>query len=193
MTTVLADRIARTIVLVGMMGAGKSTVGRRVATRLGLRFVDADAEIEAAAGCPIEDIFERHGEAAFRDGEHRVIARLLEQPVHVLAAGGGAFSDPRTRDVIRRRGVSVWLRADVDLLQRRVARRNNRPLLKSGNLRETLDRLVTERYPIYAQADIIIDSEDGPPDRTVDRVIRSLEDHFGRKEEQPPKSEAAPS
>lgn len=178
MTVECKGNIPRTIVLIGMMGAGKSTIGRRLAGKLGLRFVDADTEIEAAAGCTIEEIFQRHGEAAFRDGERRVIARLLDQPVHVLATGGGAFNDPRTREAIARRGVSVWLRADVDLLVRRVSRRNNRPLLRNGDLRTTVERLVRERYPIYAGADIIVDSEDGPPEKTVDLVLHALDDHF---------------
>lgn len=181
MTAVTIPFVPRTIVLIGMMGAGKSTIGRRLAARLGLRFVDADSEIEAAAGCTIPDIFERHGEAAFRDGERRVIARLLTQPVHVLATGGGAFNDASTRDEIRRRGVSVWLRAEVDLLHRRVARRNNRPLLQGGDLRRTLERLVAERYPVYAGADIVVDSEDGPPERTVDLVMDALNDYFRRE------------
>lgn len=179
MTVACKENISRTIVLIGMMGAGKSTIGRRLAAKLGLRFVDADTEIEAAAGCTIAEIFERHGEAAFRDGERRVIARLLDQPVHVLATGGGAFNDSRTREAIARLGVSVWLRADVDLLVRRVGRRNNRPLLRHGDLRTTIERLVRERYPIYAEADIVVDSEDGPPEKTVDLVLRALNDHFG--------------
>ena len=183
MTVECKGNIPRTIILIGMMGAGKSTIGRRLAAKLGLRFVDADSEIEAAAGCTIADIFERHGEAAFRDGERRVIARLLDQPVHVLATGGGAFNDPRTREAIARLGVSVWLRADVDLLVRRVGRRNNRPLLRHGDLRTTIERLVRERYPIYAEADIVVDSEDGPPEKTVDLVLRALNDHFGATRE----------
>ncbi len=152
------------------MGAGKSCIGRRLASRLNLPFVDADAEIEAAAGYPIEEIFARHGEAAFRDGERRVIARLLAQPPQVLAAGGGAFMDPRTRAEIRKRAVSVWLRADLDLLLKRTARRNHRPLLKRGDPREILDRLIDERYPVYAEADVVVESKDGPPELTVERV-----------------------
>ena len=164
----------RTIVLVGLMGAGKSCIGRKLAVRFGLRFVDADHEIEAAAGSTIEDIFERHGETFFRDGERRVIARLLDQPVHVLAAGGGAFMDPRTRLKIRERGISVWLRADLELLLRRVSRRNNRPLLKEGDRRATLERLIAQRYPVYAEADITVDSVDAPPEATVERVVEEL-------------------
>ena len=172
--------VPRSIVFVGLMGAGKTLIGRRLATRLGLRFVDADAEIEAAAGCTIEEIFELHGEDAFRDGERRVIARLLNGPVHVLATGGGAFMNPETRRGIRERGISVWLRADLDLLLERVSRRDNRPLLKQGNPREILKRLMDERYPVYAEADIIVDSQDGPPGPTVERVYAALEDHLRR-------------
>jgi shikimate kinase len=164
----------RTIVLVGLMGVGKSNIGRRLAARLGLPFVDADAEIEAAAGETIEEIFRRRGEAAFRDGERRVIARLLDGPIHVLAAGGGAFMDPQTRARIRERGISVWLRADIDVLLARVARRDNRPLLKAGDPRTILTELMEKRYPIYAEADITVDSVEGPPESTLGRVIAAL-------------------
>jgi len=168
-------------VLVGLMGAGKTNIGRRLAQRLGLPFVDADAEIEAAAGETIEEIFERRGEAAFRDGERRVIARLLDGPVHVLATGGGAFLDADTRRLIRERGVSVWLRADIELLLVRVARRNNRPLLKRGDPRETLTQLIEQRYPVYAQAEITVDTVDGPPDATLEKVIAALDDYLGAR------------
>ncbi|HLI11053.1 MAG TPA: shikimate kinase [Alphaproteobacteria bacterium] len=164
----------RTVVLVGLMGAGKTCIGKRVAQRFGLRFVDADHEIEAAAGCTIEEIFERHGEAFFRDGERRVIERLLDQPVHVLATGGGAFMDSRTRAKIRERGISVWLRADIELLLRRVARRDNRPLLKQGDRRAVLERLMAARHPVYAEADITVDTLDAAPDATVEQVMRAL-------------------
>jgi shikimate kinase len=167
----------RTVVLVGLMGAGKTNIGRRLAARLHLPFVDADAEIEAAAGESIEEIFRRHGEAVFRDGERRVIARLLEGPVHVLATGGGAFMDPQTRENIRRRGISIWLRAEIDVLLTRVARRSNRPLLKQGDPRAVLQALMEKRHPIYAEADITIDSIDGPPELTLVQVIAALERH----------------
>ncbi|MDH3475016.1 MAG: shikimate kinase [Rhodospirillales bacterium] len=170
----------RSIVLVGLMGAGKSCIGRRLATRLGLPFVDADSEIEAAAGCSIEEIFECHGEAAFRDGERRVIARLLDEAPRVLATGGGAFMDPQTRATIRARSVSVWLRAELDLLVKRTARRNNRPLLKHGDAREILGKLMTERDPVYAEADIVVDSKDAPPEATVERLIGALEEYQQR-------------
>jgi shikimate kinase len=162
------------LVLVGLMGAGKSCIGRRLAQRLGRRFVDADAEIEAAAGCTIAEIFAEHGEAYFRDGERRVIARLLATPGQVVATGGGAFMNPATRAAIAAAGVSVWLRADLDLLVKRTARRNTRPLLRQGDPRAILGRLIDERYPVYAEADVTVDSADGPPETTVDRVLRAL-------------------
>ena len=167
--------LERTIVLVGLMGAGKSSIGRRLGAGLGCPFVDADREIEKAAGCAIEEIFERHGEAAFRDGERRVIARLLGDNRQVLATGGGAFMDPRTRAAIRERGISVWLRADLDLLVRRTGRRDNRPLLKGKDRRVILQELIEERYPVYAEADVAVDIDDSPPDVTTGRVRQALE------------------
>lgn len=164
----------RSIVLVGLMGAGKTTVGRRLAQRLGLSFVDADVEIERAAGETIPEIFERHGEATFREGERRVIARLLDGEPQVLATGGGAFMDQTTRDNISARGLSVWLRADLDVLMRRVLRRNNRPLLKQGDPRATMERLIGERYPVYAQADVTVESIEGPHEVVVDDVINQI-------------------
>ncbi len=164
----------RTIVLVGLMGAGKTKIGRRLSARLNLPFFDSDTEIEAAAGETIEEIFRNRGEAVFRDGERRVIARLLGQPVHVLATGGGAFMDPATRALIIRRGVSVWLRADLDVLLARVARRNNRPLLRRQDPRTVLAELIERRHPIYAEADVTIDSGEGPLELTTTRVIAAL-------------------
>ena len=164
----------RTIVLVGLMGAGKTNIGRRLAARLDLPFFDSDCEIEAAAGETIEEIFRNRGEAVFRDGERRVIARLLAQPTHVLATGGGAFMDPATREVIARCGVSVWLRADIETLLARVSRRSNRPLLKDSNPRAVLEELIERRYPIYAEADIAIDSGDGPAELTASRTVSAL-------------------
>ena len=157
------------------MGAGKSSIGKRLAQRLHVPFLDADTEIENAAGCTIEEIFERHGETAFRDGERKVIARLLEehQP-HVLATGGGAYMDPETRANIKAHGISIWLRADVDVLVRRVKKRNNRPLLKKGDPREILERLIAIRYPVYAEADIAVESLDGPHDQVVDAILAKL-------------------
>jgi len=164
----------RTIVLVGLMGAGKTKIGRRLAARLNLPFFDSDNEIEAAAGETIEEIFRNRGETVFREGERRVIARLLEQPPHVLATGGGAFMDPATRALVARRGVSVWLRADLDVLAARVSRRNNRPLLQRNDPRSVLADLIERRHPIYAEADIIIDSSDGSAEQTTTRVIAAL-------------------
>jgi shikimate kinase len=164
----------RTIVLVGLMGAGKTKIGRRLALRLGLPFFDSDQEIEAAAGETIEEIFANRGERVFRDGERRVIARLLESPAHVLATGGGAFMDPLTRSVINQRGVSLWLRADLDVLVQRVSRRSNRPLLKAGDPRAILAELIERRHPIYAEAQLTIDSGEGSPEATVNRAIMAL-------------------
>jgi shikimate kinase len=157
------------------MGAGKTTVGRRLAAALKLPFVDADHEIEVAAGCTINDLFDRFGEAAFRDGERKVIARLLERPRHVLATGGGAFADPDTRERVKRLGLSIWLRADIELLLKRVARRNTRPMLRSGDPAETMKRLMDERYPIYAEADMVVDTADGPHDAVVKRLVDQLQ------------------
>ncbi len=179
MTTVPAFSVSKTIVLVGLMGAGKSSIGRRLAQALALPFTDADSEIEAAAGASVEEIFARDGEAAFRNGERRVLARLLDNPTQVLATGGGAFMDPETRALIRARAISVWLRADLDLLLARVSRRNNRPLLKNGDPRTVLARLIDERYPIYAEADLTVDSLDGPPEATLDKVIAALGKYLG--------------
>ena len=174
----LTGRIDRTVVLVGLMGAGKSCVGRRLASRLGLSFIDADTEFEAAAGCSISDYFARFGEASFRDGERKVIGRLLDGAPVVLATGGGAFVDPGTRQRIKGTGISVWIRADLDLLLKRTAGRDHRPLLKQGDPREILGRLMEARYPIYAEADIIVDSSDDAPEATVARVMAGLIDYL---------------
>jgi shikimate kinase len=164
----------KSIVLVGLMGAGKTCIGTRLARKLGMGFVDADDEIETAADCTIEEIFNKYGEQAFRDGERRVIARLLEGEPRVVATGGGAFVNPETRENVRRLGISVWLKADVDVLLHRVSRRNNRPLLKNGDKREILERLIDERYPAYAEADLTVESGSDSPDITVAKVIDAL-------------------
>ncbi len=185
--------LPRSIVFVGLMGAGKTCIGRRLASKLRLPFVDADAEIEAAAGCSIEEFFARHGESAFRDGERRVIARLLAQPRQVLSTGGGAFMDPGTRAEIRDKAISVWLRADLDLLLRRTGRRNNRPLLKRGNPRDILCNLIDQRYPVYAEADVVVESLDGPPEATVERVKNAVAEFvkISQTRPQPQGAEAA--
>ena len=168
----------RTIVLVGLMGAGKSCIGKRLAQHFGLPFVDADREIETAAGCSISDFFELHGEQAFRDGERRVIARLLNNPVHVMATGGGAFMDPQTRALIKDKSISIWLRAELEQLLKRVGRRNDRPLLKNVDQRAKLTELMDLRYPVYAEADVTVDSADGPPEMTMDRVLDALDSYL---------------
>jgi shikimate kinase len=162
------------LVLVGLMGAGKTTIGRRLAERLALPFIDADDEIEKAAGCSIEEIFAEHGEAAFRAGEQRVIARLLEGPVHVQATGGGAFMNPETRQRIRDKALSIWLRADLEVLFERVSRRHHRPLLKGRDPRQALTDLMAERYPIYGEADIVVDTDRSPHARVVSAIISAL-------------------
>jgi shikimate kinase len=164
----------RSVVLVGIMGAGKSSIGRRLAARLGIPFVDADTEIEKAAGMSIAEIFTAHGEPYFRAGETRVIARLLEGGPQVLATGGGAFMNPETRAAIRAKGLSVWLRATLEVLNRRIKRRGDRPLLKNSDPAETLRRLIEERYPVYAEADVTVESRDVPHDTIVDEIIAGL-------------------
>lgn len=156
------------------MGAGKTTVGRRLAARLGLPFVDADAEIEKAAGQSVSDIFAQHGEAAFRDGEKRVIARLLENGPQILATGGGAFIDPETRARIAECGISIWLKAELDVLMKRVSRRADRPLLRQDDPQSVMKRLMAERYPVYAQADITVESIDEPHDMIVEAIVEKL-------------------
>jgi shikimate kinase len=165
----------RSIVLVGLMGAGKSTVGRRLAGRLGMRFTDADQEIEAAAGMVISDIFALHGESYFRNGERRVIARLLQEGPLVLATGGGAYVDPETRRRIAEVAISIWLRAEFDVLMRRVRKRVNRPLLQTPDPEATMRGLMEKRYPIYALADIVVESREIPHDRVVQDTLQALD------------------
>ena len=164
----------RSIVLVGMMGAGKSTIGRRLAARLRLPFLDADTEIEAAAGMSIPDIFETHGEPYFRDGEARVIARLLDSGPAVIATGGGAFMREETRSRIRDKAVSIWLKADADVIMKRVKRRADRPLLQTADPAATVSRLLEAREPVYQSADLTIWSRDVPHDQIVDECIEAL-------------------
>ena len=175
----LARRIDRPVVLVGMMGVGKTSVGRRLAAALRFGFVDADEAIEEAAQMAISEIFERFGEAYFRGGERRVIARLLEERREsggtVIATGGGAFIDPETRALILERGIAVWLDSDIETLLDRVRRKPDRPLLQNGNPRETLTRLKAEREPFYREAPIHVESRQGPHQRTVAAIMRELE------------------
>ena len=165
---------SQTLVLVGMMGAGKSSVGKRLAQALGLPFRDADEEIERAAGRTISEIFAVRGEAEFREGERRVIARLLDEPPHVLATGGGAFMNDSTRALVKRRGFSIWLKADPEVLARRVGRKDNRPLLKGQDPRQVLTDLLEKRGPTYAEADLIVESSEGPHQGTVETIIAAL-------------------
>jgi shikimate kinase len=164
----------RSIVLVGLMGAGKSTVGRRLAQKLGLPFRDADNEIEAAAGMSIPDIFSIHGEGYFRDGERRVIARLLQEGPMVLATGGGAFMNEETRARIAENGISIWLRADLDVLMRRVRKRATRPLLQNADPEGTMRQLMEKRHPVYALADLTVESHEAPHDRVVVEIMGVL-------------------
>jgi shikimate kinase len=173
-THLLAALGARSLVLVGMMGAGKSSIGRKLAQRLNLPFVDADAEIERAAGMNISDIFAKHGEPYFRAGEARVITRLLDSGPQVMATGGGAFMHPQSREAIRAKGISVWLKADFDVLMKRIKRRNDRPLLKTEDPGETLRRLMDERDPVYAEADVTIHSRDVPHEMIIAEIISAV-------------------
>jgi shikimate kinase len=175
----------RGIVLIGLMGAGKSSVGRRLAKRLDLPFSDADQEIEKASDCAIEEIFARHGEAAFRAGERRVIARLLDGPPQVLATGGGAFMDSETRTAISEKGISIWLRAELAVLLERVLRRNHRPLLKQGDPEQILLQLMAERDPVYGLADLTVSSNQGPHENVVEDIVEALQRHLaaGLKDE----------
>jgi shikimate kinase len=176
--------LPKPLILVGLMGAGKSAVGRRMAARLNVPFIDADAEIEKAAGCSIADIFAREGEEGFRAGERRVVARLLDtEPVHVLATGGGAFMDPDTRALISDKGISLWLRANLDVLFERVSRRSHRPLLKTADPKGTLAALMEKRYPVYAEADIVVDSSEGPIAPMVDKVMTAVRDYLKQGED----------
>ncbi len=169
---------ARSIVLVGLMGAGKSSIGRRLGQKLGIAFLDADVEIEKAAGMTIPEIFEKHGEPYFRSGEVRVVARLLDGGPQVLATGGGAYMNGETRARIRAQGVSVWLKADIEVLLKRVRRRADRPLLKADDPEQVLRRLMDQRYPVYAEADLTVVSREASHDDIVDEVIGQLATHL---------------
>ena len=174
----LVARIDRPVVLIGLMGAGKSTVGRRLAGLMDRDFVDADDAIEDAAQRSISEIFAEFGEAYFRDGERRVIARLMEESNGVIATGGGAFVDPETRALILEKGIAVWIDCDIDTLVERTSRRNHRPLLKTGDPREILTRLLNERGPLYAEAQVRVKSNEGPHADTAQAILRAIEDYL---------------
>lgn len=175
----LSERLDRPVVLVGLMGAGKSTVGRRLAKRLGLPFIDSDVAIEDAAGFSAAEVYERFGEEDFRDGERRLVARLVEGEVRVIATGGGAFVDPRTRELLNERAITVWLDAPVAVLADRTGRRDTRPLLRTGDRAETLKRLSDERRPTYAEAHIHVKSGEGAHRDVVEAIVAALETYLG--------------
>jgi shikimate kinase len=177
----LAKRLDQPVVLVGLMGVGKSTVGRRLAKRLGLSFVDSDSAIEDAAGCTAAEVFERYGEQDFRDGERRLVRRLMDGEIRVIATGGGAFVDARTRQLLNERAITVWLDAPVDVLAQRTARRDTRPLLKNGDPKGTLERLAKERRPSYAEAHIHVKSGDGAHRDVVEAIIQALDEHLSKR------------
>lgn len=170
--------LPKTLVLVGMMGAGKSSVGWRLARKLGIPFSDTDQEVEKAAGCSVADIFETWGEKAFRDAERRIIKRLLEGPIQIVSTGDGAFFDEESRALVKENAISLWLRADPEILYERVIRRDTRPLLFEGDAKQILDEMIERRYPIYAKADLTVESNDDAHEATIDRVIEALKDYI---------------
>jgi shikimate kinase len=182
----LAKRLDRPVVLVGLMGVGKSTVGRRLAQRLGLPFVDSDAVIEEASGLPAGDALERYGEPDFRDGERRVVARLMDGQVRVIATGGGAYVDARTRKLLNEQAVTIWLDAPLDILTERTGRRNTRALLRNGDRRTTLERLARERRAAYEQAHIHVKSGAGAHKDVVEAIVRALDDFLQQNPRQAP-------
>ncbi len=171
----------KTIVLVGLMGSGKTSIGKRLAKRLELSFYDSDIEVEQAAGYPIKEIYDIFGEQAFLDGEQRVIKRLLDQPTHVLATGGGSFAYDPTRKIVKENAISVWLRADIETLVARVSRRSDRPMFTDSNHHEVLEKLIAERYPVFEEADVHVQTLDEPTNATVDRVIQAMSDFIRAK------------
>jgi len=193
----LAKRLNRPVVLVGLMGVGKSTVGRRLAKRLGLPFVDSDSEIEETVGLPWGELFERYGEEDYRDGERRLVARLVDGQVRVIATGGGVFVDPRTRQLLQERAITVWLDAPIDVLAERTARRDTRPLLKNGDPKGTLERLARSERQAYSEAHIHVKSGNGAHRDVVESIVRALEDYLTKAEAkmpapQPPRPEGGP-
>ncbi len=177
----MTTNLTKTVALIGMMGAGKTAIGTRLAKRLDVPFADADHEIEQAARLTVKEIFERYGEPHFRDGERRVIARLLGEPAHVLATGGGAYMDDTTRAALRENAFTIWLKVPLEILLGRVKKRQaqdqSRPLLNNGDVRGTLERLLAEREPVYAQADMVLESVDAPHGELVDRIVAELAQH----------------
>jgi len=188
----LVKRLDRPVVLVGLMGVGKSTVGRRLAKRLGLPFIDSDSEIEETVGLPWGELFERYGEADYRDGERRLVARLVDGQVRVIATGGGVFVDPRTRQLLKERTITVWLDAPVDVLHERTSRRDTRPLLKNGDPKSTLERLATIEREAYAEAHIHVKSGNGAHREVVEEIVRALEDYLGTGANRPSPPAAQP-
>jgi shikimate kinase len=176
----LTRRLDRPVVLVGLMGVGKSTVGRRLARRLGVPFVDSDSAIEDASGFSAAEVFERFGERDFRDGERRLVARLVDGEVRVIATGGGAYVDPRTRQLLNERAITVWLDAPVEILTERTGRRDTRPLLRNGDRKATLERLAQEREPAYAEAHLHVRSGDGAHRDVVDAILQALDDYLSK-------------
>lgn len=173
--------VPKTIVLIGMMGVGKTSIGRRLAKKLGMKFTDSDQEVENAAKCSISDIFEIYGETAFHDIERRVIKRLLDESIHVLATGGSAFSDEETKKLIKENGISIWLAADLETLLPRIERRDHRPqFAESKDIRKTLESLIEVYSPLYAEADIRIDCNNRTPDQTTDQIILELNRHISK-------------
>ena len=179
--TQLSERLDRPVVLVGLMGVGKSTVGRRLARRLGLSFVDSDAAIEDASGYPAAEMFERYGERDFRDGERRLVARLIEGDVRVIATGGGVYVDPNTRKLLNERAITVWLDAPVDILAERTSRRNTRAQLRNGDPKSVLQKLAEQRRPSYAEAHIHVKSGAGAHKDVVEAIVAALDDHLGQQ------------
>ncbi|HUE79549.1 MAG TPA: shikimate kinase [Sphingomicrobium sp.] len=178
----LTQRLDRPIALVGLMGVGKSTVGRRLARRLGLPFIDSDTAIEDASGLSAAEVFERYGEDDYRDGERRLVARLVDGQVRVIATGGGVFVDPRTRDLLNSRAITVWLDAPIDVLADRTSRRDTRPLLRNGDRKGTLERLAEEERPCYSAAHIHVKSGAGAHRDVVETILKALENHLGKPE-----------
>lgn len=170
--------LPKTLVLVGMMGAGKSSIGWRLARKLGISFNDTDQEVERAAGCSVADIFETWGEKAFRDAERRVIKRLLSEPTQVISTGDGAFVDAESQALIKESAISLWLRANPEILYERVIRRDTRPLLFEGDAKLILEEMIERRYPVYAKADLIVESNDDAHEATVERVMEVLKDYI---------------